>query len=68
MILKDWELWACAQNILKDHCGQAPLHAAKRVEELTSAGDKAGAATWLAIADRVDQLMDFRNGQPLRVQ
>ena len=47
---------------------QAPLHAAKRVEELTGVGDKAGAATWLAIANRVDQLMDFRNGQPLRVQ
>nr|WP_037504341.1 hypothetical protein [Sphingobium bisphenolivorans] len=67
-MLEDWELWACAQQVLKDQGGRAPLHAAHRIAELTSAGDKVGIATWQAIASRIDQLMDYRSGQPLSIQ
>lgn len=68
MLLDDWELWACAQQVLKQHGARAPLHIANRIGELATAGDRAGVEAWKAIAARVDQLMDYRSGQPLSEQ
>ncbi|HJT41542.1 MAG TPA: hypothetical protein VJ762_14525 [Sphingobium sp.] len=68
MLLKDWEIWACAQYVLKQHGARAPLHVAGRIDELATHGDWAGIDTWKAIASRIDQLMDYRSGQPLRSQ
>jgi hypothetical protein len=68
MLLEEWELWACAQQVLMDHGSRAPLHAASRIGELADVGDMAGVETWQAIACRVDQLMDYRAGAPLKLQ
>ena len=68
MLLDDWELWGCAQQVMKQHGGRAPLHVARRIGELTSTGDNAGVETWQAIAARIDQLMDYRGGHPLSRQ
>ncbi|WP_443019132.1 DUF6961 family protein [Sphingobium sp. EP60837] len=59
---------ACAQQVLKQHGGCAPLHIANRIGELATAGDSAGVDAWKYIASRVDQLMDYRSGQPSRRQ
>jgi hypothetical protein len=56
------------QQIIKQHGVKAPLHIATRIGELPNAGDMAGVETWKAIAERVDQLMDYRGGRPLSRQ
>jgi len=66
--LSDWELWACAQQVIKQHGAKAPAHVASRIGELATAGDVDGVQTWQAIAERVDQLMDYRSGRPLSKQ
>jgi hypothetical protein len=68
MPLDDWELWACAQQVIKHHGAKAPQHVAQRIGELASAGDLDGVQAWQAIAERIDQLMDYRTGRPLSRQ
>ena len=68
MLLNDWELWACAQQVLTQYGARAPLHIANRIGELATAGDSAGVEAWKAIAERVDQLMDYRAGRQLNKQ
>jgi hypothetical protein len=66
--LDNWELWACAQQVIKQHGANAPLHVATRIAELATDQDAEGVKTWQAIAERVDQLMDHRSGKPLSRQ
>jgi hypothetical protein len=68
MPLTDWEIWACAQQMIKEHGAKAPLQVALRIAELATGGDADGVQTWQAIAERVDQLMDYRTGRPLNKQ
>ena len=68
MPLDDWELWACAQQVIKQHGAKAPAHVACRIGELAAAGDLEGVQAWQAIADRADQLMDYGSGRPLSKQ
>ena len=56
-MLSDWELWACANQVLKTHAENAPLHVAEQIGALAMAQDEAGIATWKAIAKRVAELM-----------
>jgi hypothetical protein len=55
-VISDWELWACATTVERQHCGDAPRFIAKRIEELALAGDDKGVEVWNAIASRLDQL------------
>lgn len=68
MPLDDWELWAAAQQIIKQHGAKALAHVAQRIGELAAAGDLDGVQAWQAIAERIDQLMDHRTGRPLSRQ
>lgn len=68
MVLTDWELWACAQQVIKQHGERAPAVVAARIGALAEAGDGPGVEAWKAIAARVDQLMDYRKGRPLSRQ
>ncbi|KKW92232.1 DUF6961 family protein [Sphingobium chungbukense] len=68
MPLDDWELWACAQQVIKQYGAKAPVHVAGRIGELATAGDLDGVQAWQAIAERVEQLMDYRTGRPLSKQ
>lgn len=56
-MLSDWELWACANQVLKTHGDDAPLHVAEQIGALALVQDEAGIATWKAIAQRVAELM-----------
>ena len=56
-MLSDWELWACANQVLKIHGENAPLHVAEQIGVLALARDEAGIDTWKAIAQRVAELM-----------
>jgi hypothetical protein len=55
-VLTDWELWACASTIMRNHGERAPVFVAERIGALALAGDADGLATWRAIASRMDQL------------
>ena len=66
--LPDWELWACAKQVIKQHGAVAPVYIATRLGELASAGDMDGVEAWKAIAARVDQLIDYRSGRPMSNQ
>ena len=56
-MLSDWELWACANQVLKTHGEDAPPHIADQIGALALAQDEAGIATWQAIAKRLAELM-----------
>ena len=56
-MLSDWEIWACANQVLKTHGDDAPLHVAEQIGALAPVQDEVGIATWKAIAKRVAELM-----------
>jgi hypothetical protein len=56
-ILSDWELWACANETLKQHGEEAALSAATRADALLEKGDQDGVHNWLLIIDRIEQLL-----------
>ena len=60
-MISEWEMWACAQEMVRQHGGKASEAVAARVVELAAKGDAEGVATWRAIAERVDQLTDFKS-------
>ena len=43
--LTDWELWACAQQVAKQHQLTAAAHLGSRIGELAAAGDIDGVQT-----------------------
>jgi hypothetical protein len=56
MTLSDWELWACANEVERQHREGAAAYVAERIRALGIAGDDAGVLAWQAIAARLDQL------------
>ena len=56
-VLSDWELWACANEQLRQHGENAAIFAAMRADELLKSGDQDGVNNWLLIIDRIEQLM-----------
>lgn len=63
-IPSEWELWACAQEAVRQHGLDAPIFAAMRADDLMDKGDLDGAATWRLIMRRADELIATPAGQP----
>ena len=57
LMLSEWELWACANTVHRDHGPNAPAAIAERIETLARVHDTAGVATRRAIAERYARLM-----------
>jgi hypothetical protein len=57
-VLAEWELWACANQYIKRHLDDAPIHAAMRADELLAEGDLDGAKTFQEIVRRIDELLN----------
>lgn len=57
-MLSDWELWACANQVLKAQGDKAALYVAEQIGALALAGDEDGIKTWQAIARRINGLSD----------
>lgn len=55
-MLSDWELWACANQVLQTHRDDSPRCVAEQIGALALQGDTDGIATWQEIARRVSQL------------
>ena len=56
MPLSTWELWACANTVLKTHGDASALHVAEQIGALALNDDDAGIRTWQEIARRIEQL------------
>ena len=56
-MLSEWELWGCAQEMIRQHGFDAPIFAAMRADELLEAGDRDGSATWRLIVHRINGLL-----------
>lgn len=56
MAVTDWELWACANEVIRQHGANAGIFAGLRADELLLAGDIEGARTWMAIIRRIEEL------------
>ncbi len=65
-MLSEWELWACANQVLTTHGDNAPLHVAEQIGVLALAGDEAGIRTWQDIAKRIAQLTGSDGDTPLQ--
>jgi len=59
-MISDRELWACANQVLDHHGPDVDDFIAERMTALAADEDQAGTRTWLAIAERVDQLRDLK--------
>ncbi len=56
-MLSEWELWACANEAIRQHGFDAPIHAAMRADELLEAGDLDGSQAWRLIMHRISDLL-----------
>lgn len=55
-MLTDWELWACANQVLQMQGENSPWYVADQIGALALDGDADGIATWQEIAKRLSQL------------
>ena len=55
--IAEWELWACAHALIRQHGNEAPAIAMRRAAELEREGAHRGAVTWRLIAHRVNELL-----------
>ena len=56
-MVTEWELWARANTMHRNHGSGAPAAIAERIETLAREHDTAGVATWRAIAERYARLI-----------
>ena len=64
-MIEDRELWACANLLVQQHGDGARAQADTRIADLADVGDRKGAATWRAIAARIERLGDMTTREPL---
>lgn len=58
-MIEEREIWACANLLLSQHGTAARAHPQRRAQALDEAGDQAGQATFLRIAERIKDLQEF---------
>lgn len=57
MALSEWELWACANDMIRQYALDAPIHAAMKADALLEKGDIDGASHWQLIIHRIEELL-----------
>jgi len=63
-ILQEWELWACANEYIRQHGFDAPIFAAMRADDLMAKADLDGAQNWQLIVKRINELLATPVGAP----
>ena len=53
----DLDIYRTANELIKQHGDDAPIHAAMRADKLMEAGDMEGKAVWLRITKAIDELL-----------
>jgi hypothetical protein len=66
--LTEWELWACANQLVEQHGTGAVARVGERIRDLEAAGDVAGHSAWMLILERVIKLLQKKPGFGERVQ
>ena len=51
------DIYRTANELIKQHGEDAPIHAAMRADELLEVGDMEGKAVWLRITKAIDELL-----------
>ena len=64
LVLSEWELWACADEVIRQHGLDAPIFAAMRADKLLEQGEIDGAANWRLIVKRINELLEKPAGAP----
>ena len=62
MAISDWELWACANEMIRQHGEDAAVRAAMRADEFAEKADYEGGATWRRIVRRINELQAKPDG------
>jgi hypothetical protein len=62
MPIGEWEIWACANEYIRQHGLDAPILAAMRADELLERSDLEGARTWRLIVHRISELLAEPSG------
>jgi len=65
-MLTEWELWACANQVLQTQGENSPLYVAEQIGALVLDGDAQGVATWQEIAKRLHELTGQDAASPKR--
>lgn len=55
-MLTEWELWAVAATVIRQHGDGVESFVAERIGALALAGDQDGVAAWRQVAQRVARL------------
>jgi hypothetical protein len=61
-VLTEWELWACANEMINQHGADAAIFAAQRADALFGQADLEGAQAWRSIVKRINQLEGKASG------
>ncbi len=62
----DLDIYRSANELIKQHGEDAPIHAAMRADELMEAGDMEGRAMWVRIMKAIEELQ--LKGQPTGIK
>ena len=57
MMVDDLDIFRSANELIKQHGDDAPVHSAMRADELMEAGDMEGVAVWKRIGRAVEELL-----------
>jgi len=66
-MISDIDIYRSAKLLIDCHGKDAPIHAAKRADELLVAGDMDGARAWKRIIGAIDTLLSDKPGKGARV-
>ena len=61
------DIYRTANELIKQHGEDAPIHAAMRADELLEAGDVDGQAVWKRILAAVDELLSGERSEGAKV-
>ncbi len=53
----DLDIYRSANELIKQHGEDAPIHAAMRADKLMEAGDMEGEAAWIRIVKAIEELL-----------
>ncbi len=56
-MISDLDIYRAANELIKQHGDEAPIHAAMKADELLEAGDMDGKAVWVRIMKAVEELL-----------